>query len=63
MDPGDLDLLDLKHPGQYYIDGSLAFGFTHESRFFPEILRCNPLYHETNGFPDLHNYIYNLIYT
>ena len=57
MDPGDLDLLDLKHPGQYYIDGSLAFGF------FPEILRCNPLYHETNGFPDLHNYIDDLIYT
>ena len=26
IDPGDLDLLGLKH-GSYYIDGSLAFGF------------------------------------
>ena len=28
IDPGDLDLLGLKHDS-YYLDGSLAFGFRH----------------------------------
>ena len=33
IDPGDLDLLGLKHDS-YYLDGSLAFGFRHGSFFF-----------------------------
>ena len=33
IDPGDLDLLGLKHD-QYYIDGNLPFGFRHGSVFF-----------------------------
>ena len=33
IDPGDLDFLGLKH-GDYYIDGTLLFGFQHGSVFF-----------------------------
>ena len=33
IDPGDLDLLGLKHES-YYLDGSLCFGFRHGSFFF-----------------------------
>ena len=40
IDPGDLDLLGLKHDS-YYLDGSLAFGFRHGSFFLPEMLRCH----------------------
>ena len=33
IDPGDIDLLGLKHDG-YYFDGALPFGFWHGSVFF-----------------------------
>ena len=33
IDPGDLDLLGLKHES-YYVYGTLAFGFRHRSVFF-----------------------------
>ena len=38
IDPGDLDLLGLKH-NSYYLDGPLAFGFRHKVFFLSELLR------------------------
>ena len=62
IDPGDLDLLGLKH-GPYYIDGTLAFGFRHGSAFFQ---RCTDairyIMHHKFGYPNLYNYIDDLIY-
>ena len=40
IDPGDIDLLGLKHD-QYYIDGMLPFGFHILSALF----RCHTVYH------------------
>ena len=62
IDPGDLDLLGLKH-GSYYIDGTLAFGFRHGSVFFQ---RCTDavwyIIDHKLGYPNLQNYIDDLIY-
>ena len=62
IDPGDLDLLALKH-GSYYIDGTLAFGFRHGSVFFQ---RCTDairyIMDQKFGYPNLYNYIDDLIY-
>ena len=62
IDPGDLDLLGLKH-GSYYIDGTLAFGFWHRSVYFQ---RCTDAVrytmHHKFGYPNLQNYIDDLIY-
>ena len=63
IDPGDLDLLGLKHD-QYYIDGNLPFGFRHGSVFFQ---RCSDairfIMADTFGYPNLYNYIDDLVYT
>ena len=63
IDPGDLDLLGLKHD-QYYIDGNLPFGFRHGSVFFQ---RCSDAIRfimvDTFGYPNLYNYIDDLVYT
>ena len=62
IDPGDLDLLGLKH-GDYFIDGTLPFGFQHGSVLFQ---RCTDAvqYIMNNIFPfsNLYNYIDDLIY-
>ena len=63
IDPGDLDLLGLKH-NQYFIDRTLPFGFRHGSVFFQ---RCTDavryIMKNTFQFPHLYNYIDDLIYT
>ena len=63
IDPGDLDLLGLKH-GDYFIDGTLPFGFRHGSVFFQ---RCTDavryVMKEKFHYPNLYNYIDDLIYT
>ena len=63
IDPGDLDLLGLKHD-QYYIDGYLPFGFRHGSVF---LQHCSDairfIMADTFGYPNLYNYIDDLVYT
>ena len=61
IDPGDLDLLGLKH-GSYYIDGSLAFGFRHGSFFFQKCSDAIRYIMKKFGYPNLLNYIDDLIY-
>ena len=61
IDPGDLDLLGIKHK-DYYIDGTLPFGFRLGSVFFQ---RCSDAIHvimKQHGFNNLFNYIDDLIY-
>ena len=62
IDPGDLDLLGIKH-GDYFIDGTLPFGFRHGSVFFQ---RCTDavryIMKDTFQFSNLYNYIDDLIY-
>ena len=61
IDP--VDLLGLKHE-QYFIDGTLRFGFQHGSVFFQ---RCTDavryIMKDKFNFPNLYNYIDDLIYT
>ena len=63
IDPGDLDLLGLKHE-QLFIDCMLSFGFHHGSVFFQ---RCTDavryIVKHKFQFPYLYNYIDDLIYT
>ena len=63
IDPGDLDLLGLRH-GEYFIDGTLPFGFRHGS-VFCQCCTDAVLYimKEKFHFPNLYNYIDDLIYT
>ena len=62
IDPGDLDLLGLKHDN-YYVDVTLPFGFRHGSVFFQ---RCTDavryVMKEHFHCPNLYNYIDDLIY-
>ena len=63
INPGDLDLLGLKHE-QLFIDRTLPFGFRHGSVFFQhctdavQFIMKNKL-----KFPNLYNYINDLVYT
>ena len=63
IDPGDIDLLGLKHDS-YFIDGTLPFGFRHGSVLFQ---RCSDairfIMSHTFGFVNLYNYIDDLVYT
>ena len=63
IDPGDLDLLGLKHE-QLFIDRTLPFGFRHRSVFFQ---RCTDakqfIMKDRFNFPYLYNYIDDLVYT
>ena len=63
IDPGDLDLLGLKHE-QLFIDCTLPFGFRHGSVFFQ---RCTDAVRyimcKKFKFPHLYNYIDDMIYT
>ena len=61
VDPGDLDLLGLKHQS-YFIDQSVPFGYRHGSVFFEKVtdgIRCIM---RQQGFPHLYNYVDDLIY-
>ena len=61
IDPGDLDLLGLHHKS-YYLDGSLAFGFRHGSFFFQKCSDAIRYIMKKFGYPNLLNYIDDLIY-
>ena len=63
IDPGDLDLLGLKHD-KLFIYRTLPFGFRHGSVFFQ---RCTDavwfIMKHNFKFPHLYNYIDDLVYT
>ena len=63
IDPGDIDLLGLKHES-YFIDGTLRFGLRHGSVLFQ---RCSDairfIMSHTFGYANLYNYIDDLVYT
>ena len=61
IDPGGLDLLGLHH-GSYYLEGSLAFGFRHGSFFFQKCSDAIRYIMKKFGYPNLLNYIDDLIY-
>ena len=61
IDPEDLDLLGLHH-GSYYLDGSLAFRFRHGSFFFQKCSDAIRYIMKKFGYPNLLNYIDDLIY-
>ena len=62
IDPGDLDLLGLKHDS-YYVDVTLPFGFRHGSVFFQRCMDAvRYIMKEHFNYPNLYNYIDDLIY-
>ena len=63
IDPGDLDLLGLKHE-QLFIGRTLPFGFQHGSVFFQRCMDSVRFIMKHNfKFPYLYNYIDDLVYT
>ena len=62
IDPRDIDLLGSSHYDAY-IDVSLPFGFRHGSIFFQRCSDAIRYIMKEHGFPDLWNYIDDLIYT
>ena len=61
IDPGDLGLLGLKY-NSYYLDGSLCFGFGHGSFFFQKCSDAIRYIMKGFSYPNLLNYIDDLIY-
>ena len=62
IDPGDLELLGLKHDS-YYIDETLVFGFRHGSVFFQRYTDAvRYIMDHKFGYPNLLNYCDDLIY-
>ena len=63
IDPGDIDLLGMKFQGQYFIDLSVAFGYRHGTKIFQRCTDAIRHIMTVNGFPNLFNYIDDLVYT
>ena len=61
VNPGDLDLLGLKHQS-YFIDQSVPFGYRHGSVFFEKVTDSIRYIMRQQGFPHLYNYVDDLIY-
>ena len=62
IDPGDVDLLGLRHKGQIFVDLSLPFGFRLGSIFFQKISDSIRYIMKNQGHPHLLNYIDDLCY-
>ena len=61
VDPGDINLLGLKLDS-YYIDQSVPFGYRHGSIFFEKVTDSIRYIMRKHGFPDLFNYVDDIIY-
>ena len=61
VDAGDIDLLGLKLDW-YYIDLSVPFGYRHGSIFFEKGTDGIRFIMTKNHFPELYNYVDNVIY-
>ena len=62
VDPGDIDLLGFKCKDDYFIDLSVAFGYRNGSQIFQRCTDAIRFIMSQHGFPNLHNYIDDLIY-
>ena len=60
VDPGDLDLLGLRHHS-YFIDQSVPFGYRHGSVFFEKVTDSIRYIMRQQGYPHLYNYVDDLI--
>ena len=63
VDPGDVDLLGIRFQDQYFIDLSVPFGYRHGSKIFQRCTDSIRHIMAKHGFPGLHNYIDDLIFT
>ena len=63
VDPADTDLLGIQFHDKYFLDRSVAFGFRHGSLIFQRCTDAIRYIMAQNGFPNLFNYIDDLIYT
>ena len=61
VDPRDINLLGLKL-NSYYIDQSVPFGYRHGSIFFEKVTDSIRYIMRSHGFPDLFNYVDDIIY-
>ena len=61
IDPGDLDLLGLKHQS-YFMDQLVPFGYRHGSVFFEKVTDSIRYIMRQQGFQHLYNYVDDLIY-
>ena len=62
VDPADIDLLGLQVDGRHFIDVSTPFGYRNGSLFFQRCSDAIRYIMAEHGFPDLFNYIDDLIY-
>ena len=60
-DPGGIDLLGLKQDS-YFIDQSAPFGYRYGSILFEKVTDSIRFIMKNHGFPDLYNYVDDLIY-
>ena len=63
VDPADIDLLGIQFQDKYFLDRSVAFGFRYGSLIFQRCTDAIRYSMTQNGFPNLFNYIDDLIYT
>ena len=63
VDPADIDLLGIQFQDKYFLDRLVAFGFRHGSLIFQRCTDAIRYIMTQNGFPNLFNYIDDLIYT
>ena len=63
VDPANIDLLGIQFQDKYFLDQSVAFGFRHGSLIFQRCTDAIRYIMTQNGFPNLFNYIDDLIYT
>ena len=63
VDPADIDLLGFQFQDKYFLDPSVAFGFRHGSLIFQRCTDAIRHIFTQNDFPNLFNYIDDLIYT
>ena len=61
--PGDIDLPGFKFKNKYFLDLSVAFGYRNGSQIFQRCTDAIRFIMSQHGFPHLHNYIDDLIYT
>ena len=62
VDPADIDLLGLQVDGRHFLDVSTPFGYQNGSLFFQRCSDTIRYIMADHGFPDLYNYINDLIY-
>ena len=63
VDPADIDLLGIQFQDKYFLDRLVAFGFRHDSLIFQRCRDAIRYIIVQNRFPNLFNYIDDLIYT